>query len=275
MSHTVAAVCLIEKHPVSLRLQLNLVLVLTEKPNIASTAGLQMISRKLVNTVLIMMIIISLSGCMRDPDSSTSNQPVILFEESQTLVVDDAPASYAAEAAATVDSAVDIRYLRIKHHMVECDGFHVGHCFLVQEEGSDEWVYFYDSIDGFDYQWGHDYEILVQTQSIDYALADTSGQRYSLLEVISQSQQDTGTHFRYVSRSSEQGISEIAPGTFSLLGNIAFKCTSQSCAALRSAIAQQHNVVLSFKHPEQATDMMLLTAVTCSDSASIFAESCI
>lgn len=216
----------------------------------------------------------SLCGCALDADSSTPNPPAVLFEEPQSLSSGDVQVAD-DESTVAGDTAVRIRYLRIKHHKVECEGFQVSHCFLVQEEGSNEWMYFYDTIDGFNYKWGHNYEILVQTQSIDFGLADTSGQRYALLEVISESKQDINTDFRYISRNSQEWIKEISPGIFSLLGDTAFSCTSQNCYALRSAITQQQHVVLLFQHTEPSDELMMLTAVACSDTASSFAASCL
>ena len=94
-------------------------------------------------------------------DTGLSSAPVSNIVEasvsdaSDTLILDDA-----------VNADINIEFLRIKDHLVECEGFQVGHCLLVQKEGSDDWVYFYDQIEGFEYEWGNDYEILVQTETV-------------------------------------------------------------------------------------------------------------
>ena len=168
-----------------------------------------------------------------------------------------------------------IEFLRIKHHMVECEGHQVSHCLLAQKEGSDEWSYFYDHIEGFDYQWGVDYEILVQVREIDSGLADTSNQQYILLEVITETTRVSSAAFNYASRKPHEHITEIAPDQFSLLGNKVFTCTDQSCVALRSAIEQQQSTLLSFRHNTNPAAPLVLDAVLCSDATDSFVASCL
>ncbi len=216
---------------------------------------------------LVLLAVISLSACSSNSGSETRNNQTNGFEEPQA-------SSVTPQSDASPDNG-GIEFLRIKHHMVECEGYDVGHCLLAQKEGSDEWTYFYDQIEGFDYQWGTDYEILVQVQTIDTGLADTSDQQYSLLEVITEIAHDANASFNYTSRNSHERIVEIAPGQFSLLGNKAFTCTEVSCGALRSTLDQNQSAVLSFQHNLNPTEPLVLDAVLCSDAAQSFAASCL
>ncbi len=159
--------------------------------------------------------------------------------------------------------------------MVECEGYQVQHCLLTQKEGSDEWTYFYDHIEGFDYQWGVDYEILVQVQEVDLGLADFSNQQYTLLEVITETQHVSSDAFNYTTYKPHERITENADGQFSLLGNKAFTCTDQSCGALSSAIAQKQAALLSFQHNTDPAAPLVLDAVLCSDATNSFASSCL
>lgn len=216
---------------------------------------------------LVLLAVITLSAC-----SSNSGLEAV---HHQTNVFEEALASSVVPQSDDSLNTVAIEFLRIKHHMVECEGYQVGHCLLAQKEGSDEWTYFYDHIEGFDYQWGVDYEILVQVQEIDLGLADTSNQQYTLLEVMTESAHASSDAFNYTSRKPHERITEIAPGHFSLLGKKAFTCTEQSCGALRSAIAQHQSTLLLFQHNTNPAAPLVLDAVLCSDVTDSFVASCL
>ncbi len=216
---------------------------------------------------LVLFAVITLSACSSNSGSEAAPHQTNLFEETQ-----------ASSVAPLSDDSLNtgaIEFLRIKHHMVECEGYQVSHCLLAQKEGSDEWTYFYDHIEGFDYQWGVDYEILVQVQEIDLGLSDTSNQQYTLLEVVTETAYASSDAFNYTSRKPHERITEIAPGQFSLLGNKAFTCTEQSCGALRSAIAQHQSTLLSFQHHTNPAAPLVLDAVLCSDATDTFVASCL
>ncbi len=215
---------------------------------------------------LILLVLISCSAC-------SSNVPTAAEEQTTVYEVSDQPLT--AQPAEALLEHSNIEYMRIKHHMVECEGFEVDHCFVAQKEGSDEWVYVYESIEGFDYQWGVEYEILVQAQEIDSGFADALSLRYTLLEVVSETQHEASEAFQYLSRKPHERIVEIAPGQFSLLNNKIFTCTSDTCGALRSAIDQEHSALLSFRQDVDPSMPMVLDAVLCNDAAESFSASCL
>ena len=186
------------------------------------------------------------------------------ISEIQPVVLNDA-----------VEADVEIQFLRVKNHLVECEGFQVTHCLLVQAEGSDEWLYLYEEIEGFDYQWGIDYEILVQVEQVRPIFPTDSSLKYSLVEVISSTQSVPDEAFSYTSRNSQERIVEIAPGQFSLLGQKEFTCGMEECSNVRSAIAQNQSTVLSFQHSVNPEEPLLLEAVLCSDTEQSFSDSCL
>lgn len=60
-------------------------------------------------------------------------------------------------------------------------------CMQVQEAGSEEWTYFYDRIEGFTFEPGNAYELLVKKESVENPPADASSLRWVLVEVVSKS----------------------------------------------------------------------------------------
>ncbi len=69
---------------------------------------------------------------------------------------------------------------------VDCVGFVPQRCYLVKESVEDDYSYFYDSIEGFEWVAGFEYEILVEVSEIENPPADGSSVAYRLVEVVSQ-----------------------------------------------------------------------------------------
>ena len=66
----------------------------------------------------------------------------------------------------------------------ECVGVGPMECYLVKENPDDEWQYFYDQIDGFEWEPGYTYELRVAIYPVENPPADASSLRYELVEVI-------------------------------------------------------------------------------------------
>jgi len=69
--------------------------------------------------------------------------------------------------------------------MVECQGEGPQMCLLVKENPDDEYTYFYDRIEGFDFEEGYEYVIKVKEESVDNPPAGGSSIKWTLVEVVS------------------------------------------------------------------------------------------
>lgn len=81
-------------------------------------------------------------------------------------------------------------HLRVNSHTVECYGEMEGICLLVQEGeklGTEDWEYFYyeDSIDGFDYEEGYVYDLMVRKIPVEDPPQDASSIKYELVRILS------------------------------------------------------------------------------------------
>lgn len=81
--------------------------------------------------------------------------------------------------------AGEILTLEVAAHTVECVGEAVQRCLLVREGPEEEFRYFYDPVEGFDYQEGYRYRIRVLRRRVPDPPADASAFEYRLLEVLS------------------------------------------------------------------------------------------
>ena len=79
--------------------------------------------------------------------------------------------------------------------LVDCEGEGPQKCMLVRENQEDDWNLFYDQIDGFYYEEGHNYEIVVRVENIPNPPAGGSSIRWALVDVISKTpvEKATGT----------------------------------------------------------------------------------
>jgi hypothetical protein len=75
--------------------------------------------------------------------------------------------------------------LIIASQKADCVGLVAQKCFLVKEQENQNWQYFYDSIKGFTYQEGFEYEIAISEDKIENPPQDASSIETTLIEVIS------------------------------------------------------------------------------------------
>jgi hypothetical protein len=229
--------------------------------------------------LLVIFAVMSVSACSSSSESASADVlmnadqfeisefeaiPEWAPDNDQALVLDDSGNS---------DSTIE--YLKVNPHLVECEGYQIGHCFQVQREGEDRWVYLYEMIEGFEFEWGTEYEILVQIQQATPVFPMDSALKYTLLEVLSTTQRTGEDTFAYTARDSQIRIVELDQQEFSLLGRKSFVCRGDQCDNLRSAMAQNQSALLSFKYSSTPAAPLLLDAVLCADAAHSFTESCL
>ncbi len=76
-----------------------------------------------------------------------------------------------------------------------CVGVSQQLCFITQDGDVDG--YFYDSIEGFDFVWGHTYQLSLKVTDVTDPPADASSLKYSIENVISDIEDTLGTSYEY------------------------------------------------------------------------------
>ena len=74
--------------------------------------------------------------------------------------------------------------LFVASYTAECTGVAPMKCMLVKESPDDDWLYFYDHIQGFEYEEGYEYELLVLREEVENPPADASSIKWILVEVV-------------------------------------------------------------------------------------------
>ena len=83
------------------------------------------------------------------------------------------------------EAKMDIVTYLVNSYRVPCTGVAPMECLQVRKEGSEQWQYFYSSIDGFEYEPGYLYKIRVREEKLDPddVPADASSIKYILVSV--------------------------------------------------------------------------------------------
>ncbi|WP_119396261.1 DUF4377 domain-containing protein [Salinibius halmophilus] len=87
-------------------------------------------------------------------------------------------------AGAPNDAAGEIVRLKFKPYLQSCTGVSPRLC-LIEERADGKVAFFYDSIDGFEFQWGTATELEVLKTKVDEPAADASHYQYTLIKEVS------------------------------------------------------------------------------------------
>ncbi|MDR2951081.1 MAG: DUF4377 domain-containing protein [Prevotella sp.] len=82
----------------------------------------------------------------------------------------------------------NVETLVIASQQGDCVGVAPMECFLVKKDGQTEWEFFYNNIEGFNYEPGNEYVIEVKTEKIETPAADQSSLKYTLVKEVSKTQ---------------------------------------------------------------------------------------
>ena len=69
--------------------------------------------------------------------------------------------------------------------LVDCTGVAPQKCMLVKENPEDDYTLFYDQIEGFDYEEGYEYKLVIKEEQVEDPPADASSTKWTLVSVES------------------------------------------------------------------------------------------
>ncbi|GGX20034.1 DUF4377 domain-containing protein [Aquimarina muelleri] len=106
-------------------------------------------------------------------------------------------------------SCKETKTIFIAGSLADCVGEAPQKCILYKENPTEDWLFFYDTIEGFKYEEGYIYEIEVAITKIENPPADGSSLQYTLVKILSKEKDlsitpnfpDTVIHIEYESLS--------------------------------------------------------------------------
>ncbi|GAA4109275.1 hypothetical protein GCM10022393_05780 [Aquimarina addita] len=81
-------------------------------------------------------------------------------------------------------SCKETKTVYIASYQTNCQGVGSQTCMLYKENSDDEWTYFYDTIEGFEYEEGYNYTLEIEVSKAEKTITDTSSLTYSLVNII-------------------------------------------------------------------------------------------
>lgn len=82
----------------------------------------------------------------------------------------------------------DATIMYVANEQMDCVGVAPQKCLQIKLAAQDDWTFFYDSINGFQYEPGFYYKLEVSKSNIKNPAADASSVRYELVKVLEKSE---------------------------------------------------------------------------------------
>lgn len=89
------------------------------------------------------------------------------------------------------NSSQDTERLIIASKQADCVGVAPQKCLVVKRSANEDWEFFYNGVEGFNYEPGYEYEIEVKKETVENPAADQSSIRYILVKEISKVQKES------------------------------------------------------------------------------------
>lgn len=134
-------------------------------------------------------------------------------------------------------------------------------------------VFFYEDIEGFEYEWGYTYKLRVRVTEIKNPPEDVLPLKYRLIEILSQEKESSDTAFDISASRSSRLVTYSDIGIYELYGDKAFSCLPQECESIESLITQDSAMLFEFSHNATPSEPMRLIQVKCSSSRESFRDS--
>lgn len=126
-----------------------------------------------------MLLLVGLLAACSGEDATATSAPVGQPGPTDT-VKPEVPTPTAPEPPAAEEKTV-----YVGPFLVDCVGVGPQKCMLIKENLEDNYTFFYDQIEGFNYEEGYEYELLVKTEPVENPPADASSIKWTLIEEAS------------------------------------------------------------------------------------------
>lgn len=163
----------------------------------------------------------------------------------------------------------------IQHHKVGCQGEGYQTCLLTRDSDRDSWSYFYDHIEGFEFEWGYQYELRVLVTEVVDPPADASSLAYSLVELVRKVKVDVDSSFEFNLFPGQGFVERVSTTEFQLGQEVSFNCDVSTCDTVASLLTQEMAMVLKFQHADDTSGRLRLQEIRCSDTPIQFYQSCL
>lgn len=143
--------------------------------------------------------------------------------------------------------------MTIQHYQVPCQGESIQLCYLVKKQGQEDWEYFYDEIEGLDYEWGYVYSLEVSQTEVKNPPQDGSSLHTKVEKVVKKEAVAADTRFELPLTIDGNPILAQNSGNWSYFQTIPVSVSPE----LTTAVAKANTGV--FRHGDKKQTLTLLS----------------
>jgi LysM repeat protein len=128
------------------------------------------------------------------PDIETIEDTEVSAEETETEETESEAVEAEAPTAigeSEISAEGEVLTVYVGPELIECVGVAPQNCMQVKTSPDHDYTLFYDQIEGFEFEPGYEYELLVLVEPVDNPPADASTLKYSLVEEVSKTPTST------------------------------------------------------------------------------------
>jgi hypothetical protein len=154
----------------------------------------------------------------------------------------------------------DTREIEVNHYRQSCSGMSAQLCYLTRDVGEADWSYFYDGIDGFEFEWGHSYRLTVIEHTIANPPADGSSVETTLEQIVDDQVVPAGTTFNFNVAVSDHLIQRDAEGQGGQFtdGKLFICDTPEVCDDLDALLSGSADFEVVFQHADDVSDPLIV-----------------
>jgi len=150
------------------------------------------------------------------------------------------------------DLEKEVVNMRVNHFKQTAFGAFPQLVLLTQEtaaRGGEEWSFFYNEIEGFEYEKAYIYELSVRKEPVENPMQDESAVKYILQDVISKERIDINETFEIKLKWADHNFVNNSEDQYFLMDQYEIDC-SELCEDLSLKLGNQNEVTGIFSHGE-------------------------
>lgn len=136
-------------------------------------------------TLTLALIVSACLGCEPTPQSSPPSAPMSETSDKQVVTPPPPPTPSPPSDAGSEDAGQKGKRLFVREAYADCEGESRRKCLQVRESADEDWTFFYGRIEGFTYEEGNRYELLVESIDVPNPPSDAPRTRLRLVEIVS------------------------------------------------------------------------------------------
>ena len=206
-----------------------------------------------------------LVGCAASPSSTPEPDSALAPEPTSAPTRTAAATPEQPRSQARAILAEGERVFEVDHFKSPCVLEANQLCLRVREGDEETFDFLYSHIEGFEFEWGHRYELHVTVVPVEIPQRDTSSERYILEEVLSKEPVAPGTQFAFHTSSLPPGTTpflRVDSDGGVLLDGQGFRCPQvEHCVRISALQEEGRRFTVTMEYDQESEAPLLVRSV--------------